>query len=330
VGPDKHVEIGLRLDLPMADPFIRIRGSSDDVRIRTALALSILVHAAALTVLMPHLTGRPPWPGPERGATEGLEVELVARAATAAAPSARSEAPAIRGSQRASTPARTVPAARPATTGTIAQGAQADTRQARETVPVLTAPSTQTAALLPYAPARGPEWWRVTSAALAQARAAPSVGGDLSSSIAARRHEHAEESAAPAAGGGGHDRVVAGMPAPQSPIDEDRRHRGGVFAITRMAYDDAEFLFFGWKDDTDAAPAQAIQVRLGANRDMRIAVVRRMIALIREHERGEFQWQSWRLGRIVELSARPEDSVGLEDFLLREFFESRQAAAGTR
>jgi hypothetical protein len=51
--------------------------------------------------------------------------------------------------------------------------------------------------------------------------------------------------------------------------------------------------------------------------------VRRMIELIREHYQANFSWDSHRLGRVVTLSARKEDSVGLEDFLLNEFSEFR-------
>jgi len=316
----------LAIDRPMPDSITRFR-VTDQVRVRTAFAVSILIHAAALVVLAPRVPGRLYWPGPELGATEGLEVELAARAATPAVSAAQREAPANRGAQHQSAPARTTPSAVPATRGTLAQGTHTDTRQAKEARSVLTVPSMQGEATAADAPAKGPEWWRLTSAAYAQSRTAASVGGDLSSSIAARRLEHAEQSTAADTGGGGHDRIIGGAPAPQSATDEARRERGGLFAITRMAYDDAEFLFFGWADDPDPKPAQAIQVRLDANRDMRIAVVRRMIALIREHEQGDFQWQSWRLGRIVVLSARPDDGDKLEEFLLREFFETRQAAA---
>jgi hypothetical protein len=295
-------------------------GKSGDVRrVSTAFALSILLHAAALAVLVPRVPGRAPWPGPDHEATEVLEVGFANPAAATAAPV---DAPATRGAQRASAPARTVPASPRAARPSAAEGAQPGTAEARETPPLLAAPTPQAPARTAYAPAPGPEWWRPTSGALAEARAAPTVGGDLSSSVAARRREHAEP-AGRNAGSGGHDRIVAsGTPAPQSPAEDERRYRGGIFEITRMAHDDAEFLFFGWKNDAGRQPTQAIEVRLGANRDMRIAVVRRMIALIREHERGDFQWQSWRLGRIVVLSARPEDNVGLEDFLLREFFET--------
>lgn len=307
----------------MPDPSHRFLGESGDVRrIGTAFALSVLIHAAALAVLVPRLPGRVPWPGLAHEATEVLEVGFANRVAAPAAPV---EAPAIRGAQRAPAPARTVSAAPRAARPTVAEDAQPAPADARETPLLLAAPTPQAAARTAYAPAPGPEWWRPSSGALAEARAAPAVGGDLSSSVAARRRERAEL-AAPTAGSGGHDRVVASsVPAPQSPVDDERRYRGGIFAITRMGYDDAEFLFFGWKNDAGRQPAQAIDVRLGANQDMRIAVVRRMIALIREHEQADFQWQSWRLGRIVLLSARPEDNVRLEDFLLREFFGATAA-----
>ena len=49
-------------------------------------------------------------------------------------------------------------------------------------------------------------------------------------------------------------------------------------------------------------------------------MVRRMIELIRTHYTGDFNWESHRLGRVVVLSARPDDQRGLEDFLMQEFF----------
>jgi len=315
--------LALRVVRPIPDsPNRFLGGSGDSRRIGTAFALSIALHAAALSVLVPRFPGRPSWPGPDDHAVESLQVGFATRDAAPAASTATVDAPAIRGAQRASAPARTVPAPSRPTRATVAEGAQPGMGHERDSPPLLVAPAPQAPAQTPYAAAPGPGWWRPNAGALAQARAAPTVGGDLSSSVAAHRRERAEQSAAAKAEGGGHDRIVAsGTPAPQQPVEDERRYRGGLFAITRMAYDDAEFLFFGWQDEADRKPTQAFEVRLGANRDMRIAVVRRMIALIREREQAEFQWQSWRLGRIVVLSARPEDSVTLENFLLREFFD---------
>jgi hypothetical protein len=65
-------------------------------------------------------------------------------------------------------------------------------------------------------------------------------------------------------------------------------------------------------------------VERGANPSIEIAIVRRMIVIIREHESGDFVWRSQRLGRDVTLSARAADTAGLEEFLMREFFPERR------
>lgn len=119
-----------------------------------------------------------------------------------------------------------------------------------------------------------------------------------------------------------HNRIVAenlGLNRRPS-FGTDRRHGGGIFQIERMGYDSAEFQFFGWNRAIQRESRQVIEVRRGTNPSMELAVVRRMIALIREQADGDFLWESNRLGRDVTLSARPADNTGLEDFLLREFF----------
>ena len=54
---------------------------------------------------------------------------------------------------------------------------------------------------------------------------------------------------------------------------------------------------------------------------MRIAVVRRMIAIIRQFEKEDFTWETPRLGRVVVLSARLSDNAALESYLMHEFFD---------
>ena len=103
----------------------------------------------------------------------------------------------------------------------------------------------------------------------------------------------------------------------------DPTQGGGVFEIKRMGYNDAEFIFFGWNKEIRRNMAHQIEVRKGSNSDIRIAVVRRMIAIVREYEQGDFLWESQRLGRNLTLSARPRDNAGLEDFMMREFFADR-------
>src|SRR5258706_3461450 len=104
----------------------------------------------------------------------------------------------------------------------------------------------------------------------------------------------------------------------------DRERGGGIFQIARMGYNDAEFFFFGWNKAIRRNSRQMIEVQRGTNPSMEIAVVRRMIQIIRDHEREDFIWESHRLGREVNLSARMADNAGLEDFLMMEFFPANR------
>jgi hypothetical protein len=87
-----------------------------------------------------------------------------------------------------------------------------------------------------------------------------------------------------------------------------------------MGLNDAAFIFFGWNKDIGRNSRQLIEVERGDNSDIRIAVVRKMIAIIREKETGDFVWRSKRLGQSITLSARPRDNAGLEGFLMRDLF----------
>jgi outer membrane biosynthesis protein TonB len=95
---------------------------------------------------------------------------------------------------------------------------------------------------------------------------------------------------------------------------------GGVFQILRKSTRTGEFAFNGWRPDTEKRWREVIEVDAGPGGDIERAMVQRMIELIRGHYTGDFRWDSNYLGRVVVLSARPEDQSGLEDFLMREFF----------
>jgi hypothetical protein len=95
---------------------------------------------------------------------------------------------------------------------------------------------------------------------------------------------------------------------------------GGVFEILRKGTRTGEFAFNGWRPEARGQWRVVIEVDAGLGGDIELAMVRRMIELIREYYTGDFKWESHRLQRVVTLSARPEDSAGLEDFLMREFF----------
>ena len=160
----------------------------------------------------------------------------------------------------------------------------------------------------------------------------PPAETDLSSYIASRRRARGESEApaTPSTTPGTlsqaediarRDRIVAAnLGSLVPPTFGEPRNSGGIFQITHLGYDEAEFTFFGWNRDIRRRASQRIEVRQGTNPDIRIAIVRRMILIIREHEQEDFVWESKRLGRNITLSARPADTAGLEAFMMEEFF----------
>ncbi len=103
-----------------------------------------------------------------------------------------------------------------------------------------------------------------------------------------------------------------------------RQNRGesGIFQIRSLGIRTATFSFKGWTTDESRSTLQIIDVDAGPGGDVKRAVVRRMIELIRTHYTGDFNFDSHRLGRIVVQSARIQDNDKLEAFLLLEFFGS--------
>jgi len=94
----------------------------------------------------------------------------------------------------------------------------------------------------------------------------------------------------------------------------------GIFEITSLSSRNATFAFRGWTNDYSSSRRQFYEVEATGEQDVRLLMIRRMIELIREHYDGDFNWESHRLGRSVVQSARLEDTAGLEDFLMMEFF----------
>jgi hypothetical protein len=166
-----------------------------------------------------------------------------------------------------------------------------------------------------------------TLPSLAEA-ARPPANGDLASYIEARRRAREPAPDPPPqpqpteSEQERHNRIVAAsLGLDRRPSFGTNQNRGGgIFQIARMGYNDAEFFFFGWNKDIRRNSRQMIEVRRGDNATMEIAMVRRMIAIIREYVSGDFVWESQRLGRDLSLSARMADNAGLEDFMMHEFF----------
>jgi hypothetical protein len=269
------------------------------VNVRTlwvTIALSLLVHLAALLLWLPR-TPLLALPGDGKElASDRLQVRLAAIPKPAPV-------------QTPEPPKEIVASVRPLTRPPVAT-----LRTRPPSVLVAPAPAVPTIPTPPPATPPVPAPPRIT----------PPVEGDLSSYIQARRRERGEAEAPPIAiakvepNAG----LAANLPAPATGVGtQDSKRGGGIFAIKRMDYDDAAFEFFGWNKDMGRRTPQLIEVRKGNNSDMRIAVVRKMIAIIREYSKGDFTWHSPRREGDLVLSARLSDNAALENFLMNEFFD---------
>lgn len=273
-----------------------------------ALVLSLLVHVAALW----YFTSRTPIiaPGMEQN---DVSVPMSVKLATAP----KSNPPPATPPPAPPPPpaARPLPKPRPSVT--------------RPRVPPILAalpgvPSSERMAVLPE-----PEVPRtLPSPATAPPPPPDEMAGDLSSYIASQRRARGEAVSTPSADPADdrearRDRAIAAnLASSNSPTYYgEPKNTGGVFRITFVGYDDAEFTFFGWNRDIQRRASQKIEVRRGDNPNIRIAIVRKMIAIIREYEHEDFTWKSEQSGRVVTLSARDKDTQALETYLLRDFVD---------
>ena len=121
---------------------------------------------------------------------------------------------------------------------------------------------------------------------------------------------------------GNNDIAAANIAHSMQVESRGRNGAGGVFQITHKGVRNAQFLFRGWGAGNRANLRQLVEVDAGPNGDVELAIVQKMIELIRKHQPKEFSWNSHRLGRVIVLSARIEDSAELEKFLKNEFFDA--------
>jgi len=161
--------------------------------------------------------------------------------------------------------------------------------------------------------------------------ARPATGDDLASYIEARRRNR-EPPSPPS---------MAVQTAPPSESEQARQNReaaarlgfsatptfgsnknlgGGTFQVRSVGIDRAELAFYGWNKFINRISLQVFEVPRGNHPNMQLAVVRKIIEIIRDQESGNFTWESLRLRRDLTLSARPADNAGLEAFMLEEFF----------
>ena len=283
-------------------------GEEGQRRFDIAIAMSVLLHAAALFLVAPQIVKQVLTPGEVEGPTSApISVALVPR------------------------PRPPQPEGEPARTPSPAPAPSAPARRAQP-VPRPTVPPIAT-----IPPQPSPDAFRVPSpmpipvpapAQRAEPRPAPPpMETDLASYIAARRAERGESTPATAAESEAArreralQRNLASINTPRA-FAGDPKSGGGLFQVTLKSYDFAEFRFYGWNRDVKRTIPQRFEVRKGDNPTIDIAIVKRMIEIIRQTEKGDFVWRSERLGKDITLSARPEDNDRLEDFLLKEFFPS--------
>lgn len=265
-----------------------------------AVAASMLLHLLMLAGWIPRTFLQPSEDGEAAGLKRSLAVRLAPKPAPAPAPSAPAAPP------------EAVLRAPPATPGVPAPRASAPKAPA----PRVMATERPAAAI----PAPQPE---------PPAPPAPSSTGgatDLAAYIASRRRAREGGPSAPPqpveSEQERHNRAVAAnLGLDRAPtFGGDQAHGGGIFQILRVGYSEGEFLFFGWNKAIARHSRQLIEVPRGAHRSTEVAIVRRMIDIVRDHERGDFTWESRRLGRYLTLSARPQHDAELEAFLMQEFF----------
>lgn len=161
-------------------------------------------------------------------------------------------------------------------------------------------------------------------AQIPQVTTPPPVETDLSAYIAARRRARGEDTPSAEVERANRGALSSASLKPSAPItfgDKPPTASGGMFQIRRRGYDYAEFMFYGWNTNFGRNVPQMIEVRKGDNGDIDIAVIRKIIEIIRNYERGDFMWYSKRTGKNLTLSARARDNTGLEEFMMREFQE---------
>lgn len=113
----------------------------------------------------------------------------------------------------------------------------------------------------------------------------------------------------------------------------DDSESGGMFELTNRTFHSADVKFRTFNPNFKRRWLKTVTVEQGSEVDLETAIVKKMIAMIREERTGDFEWDSHRLQRLVKMSARVEDTAELQAFLMLEMFPenhagSRQARAG--
>jgi len=270
-----------------------------------AFALSLLLHVAALWFWVPRMHDLSAANAEKGKASSALAVELEPK----------------------SNSRESAPAARPSPPPTLAQAAPAPRRappprtaaKQRPTPPVIALNKRE--AEVTMAPTPPPVEQPAPEVA------PKPIEGDMASYIEARKRERGESVASAASSASPAESdierrnriVAANLGLNRTPtFGYDPKNAGGIFQIEHLNYDSADFYYFGLNKDIGRNTKQLIEVRKGGDSDIRITVIRKMIAIIRDNVSGDFVWLS-RHGPVT-MSSRPSADAELEDFIMRDVF----------
>lgn len=166
-----------------------------------------------------------------------------------------------------------------------------------------------------------------------QQPAEPPQETDMMAAIEARRKQRgaptgSETQAPESEAARGTRNALANIAAINNRGTDDANQSGGIFSITNKTFNTMDLKFRGWNPSFKRRWLTSVTVEQGSERDIETAVIKKMIELIRREKNGDFEWDSHRLGRVVKLSARPQDTEQLMTFLYKEMFPDYRPMPG--
>jgi type IV secretory pathway VirB10-like protein len=100
-----------------------------------------------------------------------------------------------------------------------------------------------------------------------------------------------------------------------------------LFSVTHKTFNSADLKFRGWNSNFKRRWLTSVTVERGNERDIETATVKKMIEMIRTQVTGDFEFRL-RSGKEVTLSARPQDTQELMNFLYKEVFPEYRPPRG--
>jgi hypothetical protein len=119
--------------------------------------------------------------------------------------------------------------------------------------------------------------------------------------------------------------AMANIAAANNRGRDDSNETGGIFSISNRTFHSMDLKFRGWNPSFKRRWLTQLTVEQGSEPDLETAVVKKMIELIRKEKTGDFEWDSHRLGKVVTMSARVQDTAELQAFLMKEMFGDNKA-----